>query len=111
MGKSQCKTRPGASAAASSPVVSCIAQRQHAMTGRFLCDVACWPSRALKWNPAKMPDGQMNVGRSPGRPWRRWDDFVTEFSNEGFSEVWHEVAAADWMLKGQQFVNFVSCTG
>ena len=68
--------------------------------------------KAIHWdaNAALDPHAQHVPFRSPGRPRRKWDDFLKDFAREEFAnECWGHVAAdtQQWLAKEQSYVSFI----
>jgi hypothetical protein len=84
------------------------ARRQFWLARRFADGIDKWPARLAAWCPDKWPDGQIQLKRSRGRPRRKWDDYLQEFSCMHFAKPWYEVAAHEWLDREQHFAELVA---
>lgn len=82
------------------------AERQFDLACRF-AHSGTWPEKAARWDPTCTYDGQDPPRRAQGRPKRRWDDFLNEFSQCSFHAKWWKVAPQAWSAKRQDFIDFV----
>jgi len=60
------------------------------------------------WDPAHVFNGTTTPKRAPGRPKRRWDDFLNDFAHEVFHTKWWETDPQAWSAKRQDFIDYVS---
>ena len=79
---------------------------QFDMASRF-ANSGTWPELAARWDPTGVHEGPLAPKRKPGRPKRRWDDFLNEFSDDVFQAKWWDIAPQAWSAKRQGFIDFV----
>ena len=84
-----------------------VATRQHNLAVRVLSKQQSWPLRAARWGPSAPPAGEPSYSRSPGRPRRKWDDYLNTFSDAEFHKKWFEINPFEWAAKQREFIDFV----
>ena len=82
--------------------------RQFNLMLRFTAKPQCWPTRAAKWDPSAPAHGEQVHFRMPGRPRRKWDDHLKDFSNNEFARKWFEITPQMWLAKRQDFISSVA---
>ena len=87
-----------------------LAGRKFEIAAKFARDKHSWPARATQWSPEKEPECVLYFSphRTVGRPRRKWDDDLKNFTLVHFREhaSWIDAAAGStWMSKKRQFVH------
>ena len=72
---------------------------------RILSKQHSWPLRAASWDPSTPTAGEPSYSRSPGRPRRKWDDYLNTFSDAMFDKKWFETNPFEWAAKQREFID------
>ena len=88
-----------------------LARRQYSLAARFSGGRPTWATKAALWDFTTVDAFAHYVPhRSPGRPQRRWDDFLGEFALEHFASECsvHSASHAElWLAEEQTYVNLI----
>jgi len=81
-----------------------LATRQHKLAEKLARREDSWPARAIRWDPRVLDIHSPSVAqRGPGRPRRKWYDYLRTFAAENFpqSAEWIQSARriSTWTLK------------
>ena len=86
-----------------------LATRQFKLAAKFANEGESWPAKAIRWNPQHDAEciNQHRPYRLPGRPRRKWDDFLSSFSASEFTQhaSWLDAARGHaWLAKEPDFL-------
>ena len=86
-----------------------LATRQFKLAAKFANEEESWPAKAIRWNPQDDAEciNQHRPYRLPGRPRRKWDDFLSSFSASEFTQhaSWLDAARGHaWLAKEPDFL-------
>ena len=73
------------------------ADRQYNLATRFAREEDTWTTQSIRWDPLQQQDPHyiQVPHRTRGRPRRKWDDFLQQYTNENFmDEMWIDAASS-----------------